>query len=276
MMHTPSPPMPPSARWRQRLGALLLLGAGVWPQAYAEPQRWVACSLSLAPQTMPDANGQPTGYAVEVLQAVARQLDWEIEVRYMSWLRVVREAQLGRCDLVLTALRRTDYQDFLSFPREPVLQQSNVLLVRAGSGIRFDGDLERFMRQHTVGLYQDKAVDERFEQLRRAPWARLDVSVDAAQNMNKLLHGRFDAAIENEMTAVHELRKLGRLPEVTVLQPPLNVVPAYIAFPHAGRLVQQVARFDRAMVDFRKTNAFDALNRRYLGAARPTPRPKPP
>lgn len=265
-----------AARALEALAMLLACVALFSVPTPAQAQRWVACSLPLAPHTMPDAQGQAAGYASEVLLAVARQLDWSLEVRYMPWLRVVHEAQLGHCDLVYTVLRRSDYEQFLLYPREAVQQRRNVLLVRADSDIRFDGDLERFMRQHTVGLYQDKAVDERFERLRRAPWARVDISIDAAQNMSKLLHGRFDAAIENDMTAVHELRQLGRLKEVTILQPALNTVPAYIAFPRAGRLVAQMARFDRAMAAFRKSPQFEAINHRYRGTARPPPDSPPP
>ena len=40
--------------------------------------------------------------------------------------------------------------------------RANLLVVRRGSGIRYDGDLEAFMRAHSVGLYRDKAVDNRF------------------------------------------------------------------------------------------------------------------
>lgn len=230
--------------------------------------RWVACSLPLAPHTMPHAAGAPSGYASEVLLAVGQRLGWQLEVRYMPWLRVVSEAQAGRCDLVYTVLRRPDYERFLLFPATPVQQRANVLLVAANSGIRYDGDLESFMRQHSIGVYQDKAVDERFENLRRQPWARIDVSVDARQNMNKLVNGRFDAAIENDLTALHELRLLGRAKDVRILHPPLNEVPAYIAFARTGRLVPQVEVFDQALAAFRKTPAFDAIHRRYLGDAK--------
>ncbi|HEX5389227.1 MAG TPA: transporter substrate-binding domain-containing protein [Burkholderiaceae bacterium] len=232
---------------------------------HADSARWVACSLTLAPQTMPDASGAPAGYATELLLAVSRQLGWQMEVRYMPWLRVVSEAQAGRCDLVYTVLRRPDYERFLLFPSTPVLLQTNVLLVPVGSDIRYNGNLESFMRQHSLGLYQDKAVDAHFETLRRETWARIDVSVNARQNMIKLLHGRFDAAIENDLTALYELRQLGREGGVRILRPPLNEVPAYITFARAGRLVPHAEAFDRALAAFRKTPAFDAIHRRYLG-----------
>lgn len=228
----------------------------------------IACSLPLPPHTMPDEHGQPTGYATEILQAVAQQLGWAIEIRYMPWLRVVYQARQGHCDLVYTVLKRPDYEDFLIFPQEPVQRRANVLVVLKKRGIRFDGDLESFMRRHSIGLYRDKAVDARFEQWRHAPWARVDEASDARLNLMKLVTGRFDAAIENEMTAVYELNRMGQLPHIEILSPSLNEVPAYVAFPKLGRLAKHAEDFDRAMITFRRTSAYRALQTRYGAASR--------
>ena len=243
----------------------MALCVGACAPAWANPVQFRACSLVLAPQTMPDSQGRAEGLASEILIAVAKRLGWSITVDYMPWQRVVEESKAGLCDVTYTVLRRSDYEQFLAFPREPVLMQSNVLLVRKGSRVRYQGDLEQFMRAHSVGLYHDKAVNERFESLRRAPWARVDLAADSRQNLNKLLHNRFDAAIENDLTAMHELRSLRAADQVEVLQPPLSVVPAYAAFPLKGRLANQAHRFDQSMVDLRKTDQFRALVDKYLG-----------
>lgn len=226
---------------------------------------YIACSLPLPPHTFPDASGKPDGHAARLLQGVAQRLGWQIEFRYMPWLRVVDEARAGRCDAILTVLKRSDYEAFLVFPERPLQQRANVLVVRRDSGVRFDGDLEAFMRSHTLGLYRDKAVDERFEQLRRAPWARIDLSSTAEQNMQKLLAGRFDAAIENELTAIHEARELGGNAAIEILQPPLNVIPAYVAFPKAGRLAGQARQFDEALAAYMRGAEYKALSERYHG-----------
>lgn len=249
-----------------RSAVVLMLTLVASVNAWANPASVRACSLVLAPQTMPDSQGRPQGMASEVLSAVAQRLGWNLTVDYMPWQRVVDEAKSGHCDIVYTVLRRSDYEQFMVFPREPVLMQSNVLLVKKGSPVQYQGDLEQFMRAYSVGLYHDKAVDERFETLRRAPWARVDVAVDARQNLAKLLHNRFDAAIENELTARHELLNMGAADRVEVLQPPLNVVPAYAAFPLRGRLADQVQRFDSALAELRTSEAYSHIVEKYLGA----------
>lgn len=223
-----------------------------------------ACTLPLPPQSMQDSNGQPDGYATRILLSIAEPLDWQLQINFMPWLRVVQEAKNGNCDLVYTVLKRGDYESYMVFPEEPVLDQVNVLLVRRDSGIAYNGNLETFMRRHSIGLYRDKAVDEQFQQLRAAPWARIDPASTPQQNLEKLLAGRFDAAIENDLTAIHLLRQLGRLEEANILQPPLNTTPAYIVFPRAGRLSEQGPAFDAALREFKKTPKFKELQNLYL------------
>jgi polar amino acid transport system substrate-binding protein len=258
--------------WRRkgassRLLGLLLLALALSANANVNAEGPVlrACSLPLPPQTMLDKQGQPDGYAVKILQAVAQRLHWQLHIDYMPWMRVVADAQQGKCDLMLTVLRRDDYESYMVFPQTPILDQTNVLVVRRKQGIVYNGDLEAFMRQHSVGLYRDKALDNDFERLRRADWARVDLANTPAQNIEKLLAGRFDAAIENDLTAVHVLRGLGRLQEAQLLRPPLNVTPAYVTFPHAGKATDKVAAFDKALLAFKRTAEFRQLQAIYLG-----------
>ncbi len=222
------------------------------------------CSLPLPPQTMPDADGNPSGYAVEILQALAVQLQWDIEISYSTWARVVQLSKGGQCDVVLTVLKRDDYESYMVFPERPILNQRNVLATLKNRAIRYDGNLENFMRSHMVGLYNDKAIDDHFESLRRAPWARVDVVNTPTQNIMKLLAGRIDAAIDNDLTIIHELKLLGRLDDVEILEPAVNVTPAYITFPMAGGLSDAAEQFDQALETFEATPEFRRIQDFYL------------
>lgn len=244
---------------------LLFLWIG---QASAQPEAMRVCTIELPPHTMLSPSGQPDGHATEVLRAVASDLGWPLDFQYLPWTRLVVKAKSGQCDIVYTVLKRKDYEEFLTYPKEPVQTRENVLVVRKDSHIEYDGDIEQFMRSHSVGLYRDKAVDDRFETLRHAPWARVDEATDANQNLKKLLAGRFDAALENSLTAAYELKRLEALDKVLFLTPPINVTPAYIAFPKAGRLGADTSRFDAALVKFKQSSKFKSLNRQYLGQER--------
>ncbi len=248
------------------IAALVALCSGFQAQAQAQDSIPVrVCSLPLPPQTMPDADGNPSGYAVEILMALAVQLNWDIEISYNTWARVVQLSKGGRCDVVLTVLKREDYESYMVFPERPILNQRNVLATLKNRGIRYNGNLEDFMRGHLVGLYYDKAIDDNFENLRRAPWARVDVVNTPTQNILKLLAGRIDAAIDNDLTIIYELQKLGRLEEVEILEPAVNLTPAYITFPMAGGLHDSVEQFDQALETFEATPEFRRIQDFYLG-----------
>jgi polar amino acid transport system substrate-binding protein len=225
------------------------------------------CSLPLPPQTMPDGNGNPDGYAVKVLQAVARQMNWDLKITYFPWIRVLAHARSGECDVVLTVLKRDDYESYLVFPKKPILNQKNVIVALSSANIRYNGNIESFMRQHTIGLCRDKAIDADFERIRTAPWANVDYANNPTQNMMKLLAKRFDAAIENDLTIIYEMKKLGRLNEVEILEPAINVTPAYITFPRAGNLKDSANQFDKALGKFEKTAEFRKLKTFYFGDA---------
>ena len=225
------------------------------------------CSLSLAPQTMQGADGAPTGYAVEILQHVARELRWSIRIDYLPWARVVSEIRAKRCDMAMTVLHFNDYAEYMLFPRESILDQKNVLVVRRGSRIRYGGDLEQFMRKHSIGLYVDKRVNDEFERLRAAAWAVVDTAPSAVLNAKKLLFKRFDALVENDLSAIYEMRKLGRLADIEILSPPLSVAPAYIVFSQAPESKARARAYDEALANFKKTAKFRALTNRYLPEA---------
>ncbi|MBY0240965.1 MAG: transporter substrate-binding domain-containing protein [Burkholderiaceae bacterium] len=243
---------------------LLITLLAMLPAAFAGEPPMRVCSLSLAPQTMKDADDQPAGYAVEILQNVAAMLHWEIRIDHMPWARVVSEMKLGRCDMAMTVLYFKDYAEYMLFPHEAILDQKNVLVVRRGSGIRFDGNLERFMHRYTIGLYADKRVNDEFETLRHAPWARVDTVPTAELNMKKLLYKRFDAIIENDLNITYEMRKLGKLDDVEILSPPLSVTPAYIVFSHKPESLGRIRQYDTALAQFKRSEKFRLLTGRYL------------
>lgn len=238
--------------------------------AYGAPHFRV-CSLPLPPQTMETPSGAPGGYAVEILQRVAANLGWRIKIDYMPWARVASETQAGRCDMAMTVLYFEDYAGYMLFPKQAILDQKNVLLVRRGSRIRYNGNLEQFMLTHSIGVYEDKRVNEKFEALRHTPWAKVDTAPRVDENLRKLLHKRFDAAIENDLSAIYELRKMRRLNEVEILSPPLSVTPAYIVFSKTPSSEHYARLYDAELARFKKTPQFKALTNKYLPASAAAP-----
>lgn len=208
---------------------------------------------------------QAGGMASEILQEIATRLDWQLQVIYQPWLRTREDAETGKCDLIYTILDKPEYRAFAIFPKQYLSERKNVLVSRKSSKLRYDGDLQAFMQRHSIGTYRDKAVSPLFDQLKLQPWARLDYANTAEDNLRKLLVGRFDAAVENSATAIYELKKLGALDQAEILEPPLLITPAYVAFSKRGRATAYVEDFDRELKAFKATPAYAGIVARYEG-----------
>ncbi len=222
------------------------------------------CSLELPPQTMLNKDGKPDGFAVRILQGVSQRLNWKLTFIYSPWVRVVSHAKSGKCDLMMTVLNKGDYAEYMTFPRSYIINQKNVLVVAKDKDVKYSGDLEAFMRNNSIALYRDKRVDDKFEYYRKQPWAKLEAVNQIEQAIKMLMANHIDAYIENDLTSAYKLRELGFLGEVEVLSPPLNVTPAYITFPHAGNLVNQVDKFDSVIMAYKKTTEYRELEKHYL------------
>lgn len=233
---------------------------------------FLVCTHELPPHSMRLADGQAGGMASEVLQAVAKRLRWTLKIEYFPWLRARQNTESGECDLIYTILKKPEYEVFAQFPKQHLADRHNVLVVRKSSGLKYAGDLEAFMRRHSIGTYADKAVSPLFDKLKAEPWARVHSNLASDNNLEMLLEGRFDAAIENSATAVYELNKLHRAHEAEILLPPLLVTPAYIAFSKNGKALPFIGDFDREMQAYTHSAEYRALLKRYETMGKPMPR----
>lgn len=249
-------------RLQQRVCQLLLATSLLLPVPAKAAIELLACSHELPPHTYLE-NGRPSGLATEILQEVARRLQWQLSIRYSNWIRTRAMAEAGQCDLIYTILKKDEYEKAFLYPQETLPERRNVFFVRRDRQLQYGGDLEAFMRQFSIGLYRDKAVSPLFDQLKQTTWARLNSPSESESLMRMLLAGRFDAAIENEETGIYELKKLGGRHLIEVLEPPIYVTPAYIAFSRKGRATGLVEAFSRELGHFKHSRQYTEIVEKY-------------
>lgn len=221
------------------------------------------CSHELPPHTM-SINGSASGFATEVLHLVAKELEWDLKTTYSTWNRLIARARNGECDLVYTILKKPEYELEFSFPDEPIHLRKNVLLVLQNSKIDYNGNLKLFMQKYSIGTYYDKAVSPEFDKYKKEPWAKINYSNKPEENFLKLINNRFDAAIENNMTAAYYLRKIDKEHLVRVLSPAINTTPAYIAFSKNGLMNKEIKKFSEKLKKIKSTKEFISLEFKYM------------
>jgi PAS domain S-box-containing protein len=102
----------PNPRRRRFGGALLVAAAGTWggtAAGAAEVIRYGG-AVDFAPFESLDAQGQPTGFQIELLRELSRQMQVEFQVMLQPWLQTESDFRAGRLDLIAlveTAERKT-------------------------------------------------------------------------------------------------------------------------------------------------------------------------
>lgn len=221
----------------------------------ADPPLRVGTKPNVAPYEYLDGRGAPTGFCVEVLQAVAEQQGLRLEFQSLNNAEVWEAFQQGRIDVISAAIyteARAQEMDF-TVPLAPI---PYVLLVRRGTpGIRSERDLQG----------REVLVVQRSHMETYATGRGLRVEGLASYEdlLAALAGGRGQAALVPKFTWLH-LSAGGRLGQ-------LEAVPAEI-YPHRVCLAvpkgrsELLARLNEGIFALKTSGRLDAIYDRHLGS----------
>lgn len=189
------------------------------------------------------------GFLVELAREVFESPARPVEIRRMSWARAVREAEGGRIDGVLGAVRGESAA--LVYPKLAAASDRPAFAVRADDPWRFTGvevladrriglaDGYRFGPTLDGALFPGGSSGPTLETLSsdRPTWT----------NLRKLVDRRIDTVLDNGHVLRHEIDRSGFFPAVRLIDAGVEN-PIFIAFADspAGRSLAQ--HFDRAML----------------------------
>jgi diguanylate cyclase (GGDEF)-like protein len=212
-----------------------------------------------------DESGQPAGLNVELIQAVARKLGREVEIRLGPWEDSRRAITSGEIDLL--SMYRADFRsDEVQFATPHVIIYHEIFIRTSNAPLI-----------GVAGLHGREVIVQRdawvHEQLIDLGIAADLILVETERDALKLLaEGRHDAALLSEIVGRRLAAELG-LDNLTTSGPPLFPVEYGLAVT-AGRDTL-LAEVDRALERIKLSGEFNQLHQRWLGhatARQPAPR----
>lgn len=222
------------------------------------------CSHNLPPHSYSSQKiGAALGLASELLHLITRELKVTPEIKFSTWERLKAESKSGNCDLAYTVLKKDEYKEIFIYPNESLPPRQAVFVVRRDKNIHFDGDLEKFMKKYSIGLYKDKVVTPLFDKLKKEPWAKVEEPVKSEVIFPMLMNNRFDAAIDDKLVAIHQLKQLNELEKAQVLMPPIYQTEAYIVFTKNGSALDLMEKFDQVFAQLKKKSIFKEILKKY-------------
>ena len=189
------------------------------------------------PKLMLDEDLAPDGILGEMLQAIAAQEDWDLEVVECQWRDCLEGLYQGELDLLPDVAWSEDRATRLSFHREPALRSWSRVYQADGKGLEATVDLDG---QRVAVL--DGSIQERYlQQLANGFDIAIDLQGFGTQN------AAFDAVSRGLADAVIVNRHYGdwRLPEPGISATPIMFQPVRLFFAALpGQQVEVLERID--------------------------------
>jgi polar amino acid transport system substrate-binding protein len=202
------------SRWIRRLLRAGALFALVLPAADAE----AACVLRMgwepyALYTFADKDGNPTGIDVDLIKAVAKDVGCEVTFRQLPWARMLLELENGVIDAT-SSTSKTPERELFAYFSESYREAEFAVFVRRGEAGKYPlEDLSSipgagFRLGVIAGYYYGPEFAELMGDQKFA--AQIDGAADYETNIRKLLHGRIDGLLVDDVgVALGEAKALG-------------------------------------------------------------------
>ena len=172
-----------------------------------------------------DPENPTNGLSVEIVNAAFETQGYETEIKYMPWARAINGVKEGDYDILVNAWMTEERKEFLMFS-DPYTANQIKFIKRAGSDFEFTqmSDLDGL----TIGVIRGYGYGDKFM---KYEYFTRDESADFETNVKKLIAGRFDLTLEDEIVARIKIAKENRLwfEEIEFVKNPLSQENLYVA-----------------------------------------------
>ncbi|MFE4203146.1 basic amino acid ABC transporter substrate-binding protein [Aneurinibacillus aneurinilyticus] len=120
-------------------------------QSAAEPNKkayTVVMHAEFPPFEYMDPSGKPIGFEVDLINEMAKEMGWNVEIKNTSWDGVFEEIKSGKAQLAISGITIKRDRKKLYLFSEPYFQAKQLILVPKGSPIKTLQDI----KGHKVGV----------------------------------------------------------------------------------------------------------------------------
>lgn len=206
-----------------------------------------------------------TGYSVEVVQQVFKQMGIEIaSLQLFPWARAEWMVFNGELDAVFSVTKSQEREDACFFPSEALAQSDWVLFIRKSDVGQLKFDTFDDLKGKQVGVVREHAYTPEFWNFLNQERNVQEVAKDE-QNFHKLAVNRVDFVAAEYVVGMSLLEKLGLTGEIVALtEHPLKSAGLFIMFSKKTVSAETVAQFSEALKQFKTTPAYQEIAAKYL------------
>jgi polar amino acid transport system substrate-binding protein len=211
------------------------------------------------------------GFSVEVLRQVFAAMGQDASFENFPWDRSWRMVYRGERDGIFTALRTSERERICYFPDEPLKQERWVFFVRTADAGKLKFSSFDDLVGHDIAVH--RPADGVFEQPTVSPdlWKfllehhNMVETLGTGVSFRMLVAGRVDYAVANLTTGIRYIDAMGLTEKIEPLLSRSVIEDGFfVCFSKARVSPSLVETFSRALKEFKQTEAFQAIYRKYF------------
>lgn len=225
---------------------------------YSEVKKLRVAYTNWFPYTYED-NGTAAGFEIDIFDAVIKEMQLEAEYVQYPWKRCLKSLEDGQVDALISLLKTPEREGYTYYPETSISISKTMLFTVKDRAISFSGsyhDLEGYRIGVIMGFSYGEAFDN-------ADYLTKDDAQDAPMLIAKLLKGRNDVAVENQVVVKASALKMGVQDQLRFLEPPIHTQKLYVGFSKAKDLESFCTEFSEALHTFKSTDAYAAILEKY-------------
>jgi signal transduction histidine kinase len=243
-----------------RFGLLLFLA--IQPQILPAAENPAVPLIARGDRNFPpyefiNARGEPDGFNIDLLKAIARRLEMDVDIGLDAWASVREDFTKGDIDLVTGMIRSAERERQFEFS----ITHAGVyycLFVRKDSPIKnLDDARGKEILVHAQAYSQDWLLERRISQ-------RIIPISSPQEALQLLAEGRYDCAVIERLSAL-ELLKDFKIDNLAMTGPPLMCAPYAFAVQKGND--QLLAKLNEGIHLMHQSGVYEDLYRRWFSVA---------
>lgn len=204
-------------------------------------------------------NGVAAGFEIESFDAVISQMRLEAEYVQYPWNRCLKSLEHGQVDALISLLKTPERERYTYYLETSISISKTMLFITLDKAISFSGSY-RDLEGYSIGVITGFSYGEAFD---NADYLTKDGAEDVQMLITKLLKGRNDVAVENQVVVKASALKMGVQDQLGFLEPPIHTQKLYVGFSKANNLESLCTEFSEALHEFKNTDAYAAILGKY-------------
>jgi polar amino acid transport system substrate-binding protein len=215
----------------------------------------------LPPLIYTNESGEIVGFIADKLKEVNQKGDIKFSITILPWARGIEEVKSGSYDAILPSLFTNERQEYLTYPKQPLINfHGNVLLKRSDDDFVFHS-LESIGKSKVIAKVRAIKLDTTFSLLNSENKLNV-IEVNRLSNAMQMLElGRVDFVISDAIVAYNFIEKQNIKNKVIAIQLSTKVTPSYIAFSRQFSLINDI---DLLMNKINKINNPDSYHQKLV------------